>query len=428
MDVLWSHIYIMNTFFKIIYESFVQAYQQLTANRLRSFLSLFGISIGIFCIIGIASAIDSLEYNIRRSFEQLGDDIISIDKFSWAEDPGPNFLKYMRRPNPSYDDFKSIREQVKTADQVCYAIYVDDKPIKYRSNNVQGAITQAVTQDFAAMFKLEFDKGRFFSPAESNYGSPKIILGYKIAESLFGTLEPIGKTVKVGGHKLEVVGVLKEMGEGLTNVFSYDRLAFVSYEKGKKMANLNAKLPFGSSSIKVKAAAGVSNARLSDDITGVLRATRRLKPVEENNFSLNELSVISQFLDSFFGVLTKVGVSIGIFAIFVGAFGIANIMFVSVKERTSIIGVKKALGAKQYVILIEFLVEAIILCLLGGLVGLGLVLIGVEIFGWYVDFIVRLSSENIFWGLFWSIAIGVVAGFIPALRASRLDPVVAMRA
>ena len=417
----------MTTLFKILYESVVQAVQQLTSNRLRSFLSLFGISIGIFCIIGIAAAIDSLEYNIRKSFEQLGNDVVFVSKISWGQDPGKNYLKYLRRPNITYDDYETIKEKAQTARLVSYNVFVGNKTMKYRSNNLDGIFVRAVTHEFSDFYQLEFAKGRYFSMAESNNGVPRIVLGHKIAESLFGPIDPIGKTVKVSGHKLEVVGVLKEMGEGIANPISYDDEVLISYEMAKKIANLKSKSVFGNSSVNVKAAVGITTAQLKDELIGILRANRKLKPREDNNFSLNELSIIANFLEQIFSAISKMGVFIGIFAIFVGAFGIANIMFVSVKERTRIIGIKKALGAKHFMILAEFLIEAIILCVLGGLMGLGLVYLLVLILTNLIEFDFRLSNGNIIWGIGVSVFVGVAAGFIPALRAARLDPVVAMR-
>ncbi len=417
----------MTALLKILYESVAQAMQQLTSNRLRSFLSLFGISIGIFCIIGIAAAIDSLEYNIRKSFEQLGDDVVFVQKISWGQDPGRNYLKYMRRPNITYDDYEVIKTKAQTASTVVYSVFVGNKTLKYRSNNLEDVFVRAVTHGFAELYQVKFDKGRYFSLAEANYGTPKVVIGYKVAESLFGPLDPIGKSIKMSGRKMEVIGVIEEMGEGIGNPISYDDEILISYEFAKKVANLKSKSVFGNSSVDVKAAAGITNAQLKDELTGILRSSRRLRPRENNNFSLNELSIFAKVLDQIFSVISKMGASIGIFAILVGAFGIANIMFVSVKERTRLIGIKKALGAKNFMILAEFLVEAIILCILGGLIGLGLVYLLVLALSNMIDFDFRLSQENIIWGIGCSVFVGMVAGFVPALRAARLDPVVAMR-
>ncbi len=417
----------MNTILKIISESISQALQQLRGNKLRSFLSLLGISIGIFCIIGVLSAVDSLENNVRSSIEKLGDDVVYVSKFSWGEDPGSNYYKIMRRPNINYGDFEAIQDRVNTAGTVSYHVGIGDRIAKYRSNSVDGTFFVGVTYEFGEMFNLQYLRGRYFSPAEYHFGANKVILGYNVADELFGPLDPLGKSIKVSGRKLEVIGVLEKTGESLVNVMNFDDGMILSFELARKIANLKADHPFGNSMVNVKAAQGVPTRELKDELTGVLRAHRKLRPKEEANFALNELSVLSNLLNNFFGVLNMVGASIGIFAIFVGIFSVANIMFVSVKERTNIIGVKKALGAKRYIILLEFLIEAIILCVFGGLVGLLLVYLIVTFLSGAIDFQLFLSFNNILLGIGISIAVGLLAGLIPAMQASRLDPVVAMR-
>lgn len=416
----------MLTIFKVISESVAQAFHELTANKLRSFLSLLGISIGIFCIIGVTAAVDSLEDNVRGSFDKLGEDVVYVQKFMWG-DPGPNWRKYLRRPNILYEDYEVLKERIPSAQLVSYNVGIGNRTLKYRSSNVEGVGLVGITQEFAEMFSLQYDKGRFFSLSEYHSGANRVILGYKVAEELFGSVDPIGKPIKVGGHKLVVIGVLEEEGENLVNVFNFDNAAIISYELARKIANLRPNNPFGNSSVNLKAAENVSVQQLKDDVTWVLRAHRRLKPKEEDNFSLNTLSIISNLLGSFFGVLNTLGFIIGGFAIFVGIFSVANIMFVSVKERTNIIGVKKALGAKRFIILLEFLIEAIILCLIGGLIGLLIVFVVVRVLSGVIDFELFLSTGNIVMGISISVFVGVLSGIIPAMQASGLDPVVAMR-
>lgn len=417
----------MLTFFKIISESIAQAQQQLVSNKLRSFLSLLGISIGIFCIIGVTSAVDSLEDNVRGSFDKLGDDVVYVQKIQWGNSDG-NWMKYLRRPNIEYSDYEVLSERVKNAQLTAYNVSLNNRTFKYKSSSVERVELVGITYDFAEMFSFQYDQGRYFSPAEYYFGANKVIIGYNVAKELFGSLDPIGKSVKMAGHKLTVVGVMEESGETLVDIFNFDDAAIISYELAKKIANLKPNHPWGNSSINIKAKEGVDMQDLKDNITWVMRAHRRLRPKEESNFSLNTLSIISNALNGFFKVLNMLGFIIGGFAIFVGVFSVANIMFVSVKERTSIIGVKKALGAKRYIILLEFLIEAVILCVVGGLFGLGLVFIIVKILsGSFDNFDFILSYSNILLGVAISIIVGIISGIIPAMQAARLDPVVAMR-
>lgn len=415
--------------FKIISESISQALQQLAGNKLRSFLSLLGISIGIFCIIGVQTAVDSLEDNIRGSFDKLGSDVVYVAKFSWAEDPGENYTKLLRRPNPDYKDYKELKKSLKTAEALCLNVGLGNKTMQYKSNSVDNCDVLATTIGYDEIFNPEIEKGRYFSLNEFTYGGDNIVIGYNIAQQLFGSIEPIGKQVKLLGRKLTIIGVIAESGESLIGIMDYDDSVLLTYENARKFANLKATNVFGNSSLSIKAREGIDNGQLKDDITGVLRSHRRLKPKEEDNFAMNEISIMTAAFDSFFGVLNMIGLVIGGFAILVGMFSVANIMFVSVKERTNIIGIKKALGAKRFVILLEFLIEAIILCLLGGLMGLAFVFLIVKGLG-AADFFayeIYLSRGNVISGLVWSTVIGILAGVIPALQASGMDPVEAIR-
>ena len=416
----------MLTILKIISESISQAFSQLVGNKLRSFLSLLGISIGIFCIIGVTAAVDSLEDNVRGSFDKLGDDVVYIQKIQWGDHSG-DWMRYLRRPNITIEDYGVLKDRLDKAQLVAYNVGLGGKTFKYGSSSVDRVELVGISYEFAEMFSFEYDSGRFFSPSEYHFGVNKIILGYKTAEELFGAIDPIGKYVKLGGRKMQVIAVMKESGENLIDVFNFDNAAVISYELARKIANLKPNHPWGNSSVNVKAAKGEKLQDVKDEITMTLRNHRRLAPREEENFSLNTLSIVSEALNGFFGVLNMLGFIIGGFAIFVGVFSVANIMFVSVKERTNMIGVKKALGAKRYVILLEFLIEAIILCIIGGGFGLLLVYLIVTGLSGAIDFSLYLSFNNILFGIALSVVVGVISGIIPAMQASSMDPVVAMR-
>jgi putative ABC transport system permease protein len=409
----------------IISEAVAQALQQLRSNPLRSFLSLLGISIGIFCIIGVLSAVDSLEKNVRGSLEKLGSDVVYVKKWPWADASGV-WWKYIKRPNPDFDDYQAIQARSKTAQMVSYHVVIGFKTLKFGSNSVEGAVLIGTSFEFGEMFKLEFERGRFFSTSEYYYGAPKALLGYKVSQELFGNIDPLGQTIKMMGRNYEVIGVLEKAGDDLINPLNFDECILVSYPNARNLANLKATQVFDTS-VNIQAADGISLAQMKDEVRGILRAQRRLKPKEEDNFSLNELSMISSIFDSFFGVLNLIGIVIGLFAMLVGVVSVANIMFVSVKERTNLIGIKKALGAKRYAILLEFLIESVILCIIGGLVGLILVFVTITILSNIIDFNLFLSTGNIIAGVLVSVIVGVASGFIPALQAARMDPVEAMR-
>lgn len=412
--------------FNLIYESIVQALQQLSANKLRSFLSLTGISIGIICIISVLSAVDSLKDNISSSFEKLGNDVLYVDKMPWNEDPSQNWWKYTRRPQPSYEDLEIIKNKVKLSDQSSFSVFIPGRTLKFGSSSVEGAYMAGVTEDYGDIFRIEFEDGRFFTPFESSTGANRAIIGSLLAAKLFGAIEPIGREIKIKGLDFQVVGVLKKEGNTLIHIFQFDEAVLIPYETAKKLINVKSRNTWGTS-LNIKARDGVALDDLKDEVTGVLRSARRIKPRESENFAINQLAMLTKLLEPIFSVLNVVGVLIGIFAILVGMFSVANIMFVSVKERTAIIGIKKALGARKPIILLEFLIESVVLCIIGAIIGLvivfGLLKLATAVF----HFEMYLSAFNVVLAILIGVTIGVLSGIIPAWLAARLDPVEAMR-
>jgi len=416
----------MKVFFKIIYESMVQALQSLIGNKLRTFLSLLGITIGIFCIIAVKSAVDSLEMSIKSGFNELGSDVLYVDKMPWGEDPNQNYWKYAKRPDASYKDYEVIAEKAKLTDLSAYTVFTGGKTIKYKSSSVSNTFIMGSTYDYQELQNLNIEKGRYLTQQEYITGANKLILGFQSAQALFNTIDPIGKFVKLFGQKYQVIGVLESEGDNPFNFLDFDEVIWVSFPNIKRYVNTNENSRIGRM-LNIKAKEGVDVQELKGEITSILRASRRLKPKEDENFALNELSALSGVLDSVFGVLNIVGLLIGFFALLVGMFSVANIMFVSVKERTNIIGIKKALGAQRFIILLEFLIESIILCLIGGLVGLLLVVTILKVISSMIPFEMYLSMYNVIFGVSASVIVGIISGIIPAIQASKLDPVVAMR-
>jgi putative ABC transport system permease protein len=413
-------------FFRLLYEGTLQSLGQLAANKLRTFLSLLGISIGIFCIIAVLSAVDSLEDNIKGSFEKLGNDVLYVTRMPWNEDPSVNYFKYLRRPNANHNELEAMKAKVKNASLAALQVFVGGANLKYQSNSISGTFMLAVTYDYAEMYKLEFQAGRYYTAYEYETGADKIVIGAEIANTLFGLLDPVGKTIKVKNRHMEVIGVIKKSGKDLINVADFDRCVMVGYNTAKKIVNVRNNRFWGTN-LMVKAAPGADLDDLKAEVTSVLKAERRQKPYEAASFSINEMSILTSILDNFFNVLNLVGIVIGFFAILVGMFSVANIMFVSVKERTNIIGIKKALGARRYFILLEFLVEAVVLCIIGGIMGLTMVFIILKVLSSVFGYAMFLSPTNIMIGVSLSVFIGILAGLIPALQASKLDPVEAIR-
>jgi putative ABC transport system permease protein len=413
-------------YLKIIYESFRQAIDSLWNNKLRTFLSLLGISIGIFCIISVQSAVDSLQKNIVDGFKELGNDVIYIEKQPWNEDPGDNWWKYVNRPNPSFKDFEAIDHKAKKIDKAAFVIFTGGRVAKYKNNSISNAFIMGATYDYPNIQNLNIENGRGFSQTEYNSGSNKIILGNKVSEALFGLNDPVGKEIKLYGQTFQVIGKLKSEGENMFNFINFDDVLYMPYPTITKFVNTTDESDVGRM-LCVKAKEGEDIEAVKGELIGVMRATRKIKPRSENNFALNELTMLTDLMDSVFGVLNIAGLMIGGFALVVGMFSVANIMFVSVKERTSIIGIKKAIGAKKFTILLEFLIESVILCMIGGMMGLSLVFGILKVITIVSKFPLGLSIWNILIGVGISVGVGIIAGIIPAFRASNMDPVEAIR-
>jgi len=411
---------------KIFFESTRQAFGSLFANKLRTFLSLLGIMIGIFCIITVKSAVDSLEDSIISSFNELGSDVIYIDKNPWNEDPGQNYWKYAKRPKASIEDYKSLVKKSKLAEAASFCVFTGGKTIKYESNAITNAFVMGSTYEYLNIQNLNLVDGRYFTQTEFETGANKIILGFKVYEELFKGMNGVGKMVRLFGQNFQVIGYLESEGNNMFNFINFDNVIWLNINSIKRFVNINETSNLGVL-LNVKAKKGIDLNELKAETASILRASRKIKPLAEDNFAINELSVLSQVLDTVFGVINFAGFIIGIFALIVGMFSVSNIMFVSVKERTSIIGIKKALGAKRNVILAEFLIESVILCILGGLVGLCLVFVVLKILTSVTPFEMTLSLSNMLQGVLWSIGVGIISGLIPAIQAANMDPVEAIR-
>lgn len=407
---------------KLIRESYLFAFHAIVVNKVRTFLSLLGITIGIFSVISVFSVFDSLERSIRDSLDDLGSNIIFIQKWPWMMGGGDYpWWRYMNRPEATMDEMEEIQRRSNTTEAAAF-MFSFQRAVSFRNSTYNEVGIMAVSHDYDKVQLVDIQEGRYFTRQESQGGRNVAIIGAKIAEELFPGVDPLSQTIKISGHKASVIGVLKLQGEGAFGN-SNDEMVFIPSNFARNFVNARS---IGTT-IMIKSKSGVSSTQLVDEMTGIMRSLRKLKPGEESNFALNEVSVINQGLQAFFSGLGLIGWIIGGFSLLVGGFGIANIMFVSVRERTNIIGIQKAIGAKNYFILLQFLFEAVFLSLLGGIIGLLLIFIGILLFQDSMNFPLILTQKNILLGLVISTIIGLVSGFIPAWVASRLDPVEAIR-
>ncbi len=410
---------------RLVWESLIMAVQAVTTNRLRASLSLLGITIGIFAIIAVYTVVDSLESVIRESVNSLGSDVIYIEKWPWTPEDGEEYpwWKYMNRPVATYDEYEFIKAKSKSTEHACFLSAVGRR-IEYKNNNIERADIFGVSDGFQDIRSFDLNKGRYFNHVEAKTGRNVVVLGSKIATELFEGANPIGKHIQLMGRKVMVIGVLKKEGKGTFDAFILDEVAILPLEY--YMGFVDIRREWANPSIWVQAKKSVGVKELTFEIRQILRGYRRLQPSEEDSFALNQTSLINNQLDKLFKVLKVAGTLIGIFSIIVGGFGIANIMFVSVKERTHIIGIQKALGAKKYFILLQFLFESLMLSIAGGLIGLLIVFLGAGAISLSSDFPIYLSAHNILVGIVISSVIGLVSGIFPAWQGARMNPVVAI--
>jgi putative ABC transport system permease protein len=415
----------MKAVLQLIQFSFIQAIQELRLNRLRTTLSLLGISIGIFCIIAVLTVLDSMERNIRKEVATLGSDVVYINRWPWMDEGGEyKWWDFLRRPSMGVKELKAVNglPHVQFA-TLCFS--ENNLTIKNNQNELSGVNVYAVMPYFENTQNLEIVRGRYFSTTELEAGTACGVLGDKLYSELFPSqLNPIGTYVFYHGKKIKIIGLLKKMGQSMSG-FDFDNGMLVPYYVTSSMLDLKS-LQYDPMLI-VKASNEKSLEEMTYELTGVLRAVRKVKPTEANNFAINKLSQISDRLDTIFTTINVVGFVIGGFSLIVGAFGIANIMFVTVKERTKMIGLKKAIGAPAATILMEFLTEAVILCLLGGLFGIISVFLLSLLATYLADFEMVLTLKNIGIGTSISLLVGVLAGYIPAKKAAALNPVEAIR-
>ena len=400
------------------------AFHALISNRLRTILSLLGVTIGIFSIIFVLSIVDSMEADMRESLEMIGSDVLLIKKWPMGPEEGKEeyeWWKFMQRREPSLKEMHQLQSRLRLSEAICFECS-SGQTTKYESNFLEGVNVNGVTFQYNQTIAVKIAEGRYFTEQECDGGRPVCIIGNTVTGQLFGKNSPLGKEISIAGLKLKVIGQMKKEGASL---FGNGMDQTVLVPIGYAARWMNAEESDGA--IIVKAKVGTAPGDLKGEVIQNYRSIRGVKPGADNDFSIIEAQMITNVVDQIVSVFNSAGMFIGIFAILVGAFSIANIMFVSVRERTALIGIQKALGAKNIFILIQFLTESVTLCIIGGMIGLLLVYGAIAALNSVVEMNFILPFARIFMGIGISASVGIIAGFIPAYNAATMDPVEAMR-
>ncbi|PQA58378.1 ABC transporter permease [Siphonobacter curvatus] len=410
-------------FLRQVFESLRFAWQALRSNLLRTILSLLGVTVGIFSIIAVFTMVDSLENSIRESLSFTGSNTLFVSKWSWDySEPNYAWWKFFRRPAPSYSEFRFLERNLENAQYIAISDGRGGQTLKHGNNSMTAGV-RGITYQYNQISDLPVEKGRYFSPMEEEAARNVVVIGADIAANLFPYEEAVGNYIQIKGLRFQVIGVIERIGTGMFEIGGKpDIRCYIPYLSFSKLFHTKYSEP----NISIKGYDRDEKLQeLEGELMGLMRTKRGLKPYQEDNFSINRPEAIQNIVETIFSALRGAGLIIALFSLLIGGFGIANIMFVSVKERTNLIGIQKSLGAKTYFILFQFLFEAIFLSLIGGLVGIVLV--------WLLTFYpqetlnIELSLRNILIGLGVSSTIGLLSGIVPAWIAARMDPVLAIR-
>ena len=406
----------------IIANSLRLTMQELKVNKMRTALSLTGVAFGIFCIIGVLATVNSLERNIQDQVKSLGSNTIYIDKWDYSGGPDKPWWKMRARPVMKFEEAGEIKQRSELLDEITFLMQTGGS-ISHGNDILQNAVVYGINPAQIAIQPINFEGGRYFSQSEFANGTNICIIGYVNAEKFFGEASrALGKQVEIKGKKATVVGVIKKEGKNFIG-WNYDDCVMLPYNFCREIFDEKNSNPI----LIVKGKSNVAVDNLVPELRGIMRQIRRLSPTQEDNFSLNSVEAFSKAISQSFITINIVGSIIGGISLIVGMFGIANIMFVTVKERTSVIGLKKAIGAKKRSILFEFLMEAALLCILGGAVGLVFVYILTLILSGPLNFPVYISMPMLIVTIIICLVTGILAGIIPASQAAKMDPVVAIR-
>jgi putative ABC transport system permease protein len=404
-------------FFLELKENIIISYKSIIDNKLRSMLATLGIVIGIVAVTLMQTAIEGINNAFESSIASIGADVLYVQKYEWFNNE--DFELFRNRKDITLDHYEFLKKNLTTAASISPTT-ATNRSVQYGPLTLEGVIVYGTTDEYQKTVGLNLDDGRFFSKRESEGGYPVIIIGMDIKNAFFPNVNPIGKTIKVGSYSFRIIGVAERQGS-LLGLFSLDKQVILPINKFFKLFGTKRSV-----TINVKAQDLTKIDETKEELRYVMRKARKIPTGGRDDFGINQQDQFRQTYDSLTRLIKTIGLIITGLSLLVGSVGITNIMFVSVKERTREIGIRKAIGAKRSTILFQFLIESSIICLFGGLLGIVIAFPISLIINAYV-----LPATMPLWvvvlGIFISLLFGVLSGFLPAYNASKLDPVDSLR-
>jgi len=400
-------------------EGLLIAFRALRANKVRTSLTMLGIFIGITVVVLMSTAIKGIDNSFQNGISALGSDVLYIDKWAWFSNE--DWWRLRNRRNLDLADFEEFKELARLPIAVAPVIN-SRQTVKFGEKRVENVFLNGSNADYVKTTNFTFDQGRFYNGVESNASRQVAVVGSEVAKKLFPRGDALDKTIKIGGANFKVVGVLAEQGSFILGPFNPDNQVFIPI--GTIFKNFIAQHR-GTVTINVRSPNPSMVEETKAEAEGVMRKIRGLKYDEENDFSINQQEGLMSEYNSVVGVIQIAGLFITGLSLFVGIIGIMNIMFVSVRERTKEIGIRKAIGAKRRTILTQFLLESTAICLFGGTVGLIAAILGSMLLNQYFPTSIQPSAAVIAFAL--SAAAGIISGIAPAYTAAKLDPVESLR-
>ncbi len=400
------------------------AITEFRSNKLRTLLSLLGITFGIFCIISVLATINGMKTAVQNDIKALGSNTVFIDKWEYMNSNDYPWWRFVKRPSPKFEEVAELKERVPIIQNATF-LTQDNSVVEFENDILSGINYYGAGEDFSKIEHFSISDGRYLQQTDFDRGTNSLVLGFNIAEKLFSKPElAVGKTVRLkGGRPAIVIGVIEKQGQSMMDMWGYDNCVIMPYKFLRQLTRDEDAQP----KIIVEGKENISIPALKEELTGAMRSIHKLSPGQEDDYALNDIESFSREMDKIFSNINKGGWAIAALSLIVGMFGVANIMFVTVRERTGQIGLKKALGAKRRTIISEFLLESSFLCIIGGLIGLVAVFILAMIVSSFLSFKVFIPAEIIAMAVGICLFVGIVAGIIPAMTAAKLDPVVAIR-